>query len=76
MQFQVDLGRTNKFTRYSDSKKEFRCISALLDETDLGSHEVKIKVIFTSPKRDVLVRRRNFFIKVVDPTVIVDEEEK
>ena len=76
MQLHTDLGRANKFTRFDAELLEFTCYAQMLDETDLGLHEIQIKVVFTSPLREVIFEKRTFQINVVNATDSNDDGDK
>ena len=43
---QVNLGRSNKFTKYDEISRQFSCVAELVDEVDIGEHSVLISAFF------------------------------
>ena len=44
---QVDLGRSNKFTKYNAISKTFFCLADLVEDIDIGKHVIIIYARFT-----------------------------
>lgn len=69
MRMQVNLGRANKFTRYDSLLRKFYTIADLVEQVDIGAHEVQIVALFESPFGTFKTFRDSFFINVYEPFI-------
>ena len=66
LDLRVNLGRSNKFTRYNKLSRSFHSVPDLVETVDIGSHEVKMAAIFTSASNKTVIFRRAFNITVYE----------
>ena len=64
VQLIVDLGRSNKFTRFDKVKLQFYTIGDLVEEIDVGPHQIFFEARFNSMNGSQMVFRETFFLIV------------